>query len=181
MLSLRRRWCCSNCATCTSTSSPASWPWPSLIALKRSTSSRITTALASPPACLCCTTSSSARLFNSPVSSSVPASWRSSLVSAERSRDFSRSTSMASNRSEEHTSELQSQSNLVCRLLLEKKKNKQEHKSQLIDLCRIMLATSDSRIAVHTSKAATTSTITTLSSTAGTSLSVRKTHAICVT
>src|SRR2546430_4080544 len=28
-------------------------------------------------------------------------------------------------RSEEHTSELQSQSNLVCRLLLEKKKNKE--------------------------------------------------------
>src|SRR5688572_32088153 len=30
-------------------------------------------------------------------------------------------------RSEEHTSELQSQSNLVCRLLLEKKKNKNLH------------------------------------------------------
>src|SRR2546427_7897914 len=30
-------------------------------------------------------------------------------------------------RSEEHTSELQSQSNLVCRLLLEKKKNKKIH------------------------------------------------------
>src|SRR2546427_5365467 len=30
-----------------------------------------------------------------------------------------------SSRSEEHTSELQSQSNLVCRLLLEKKKKKQ--------------------------------------------------------
>src|SRR2546430_5584269 len=30
---------------------------------------------------------------------------------------------VASPRSEEHTSELQSQSNLVCRLLLEKKKN----------------------------------------------------------
>src|SRR2546430_10434129 len=29
-------------------------------------------------------------------------------------------------RSEEHTSELQSQSNLVCRLLLEKKKNRSE-------------------------------------------------------
>src|SRR5688572_32202813 len=29
-------------------------------------------------------------------------------------------------RSEEHTSELQSQSNLVCRLLLEKKKNKKK-------------------------------------------------------
>src|SRR5438270_4345508 len=33
-------------------------------------------------------------------------------------------------RSEEHTSELQSQSNLVCRLLLEKKKIKQKHRSQ---------------------------------------------------
>src|SRR2546430_12860209 len=32
-------------------------------------------------------------------------------------------------RSEEHTSELQSQSNLVCRLLLEKKKNKRYNKS----------------------------------------------------
>src|SRR5688572_32129367 len=32
----------------------------------------------------------------------------------------------AARRSEEHTSELQSQSNLVCRLLLEKKKNKTE-------------------------------------------------------
>src|SRR3989475_5583020 len=32
--------------------------------------------------------------------------------------------SQAAERSEEHTSELQSQSNLVCRLLLEKKKNK---------------------------------------------------------
>src|SRR2546427_5028157 len=31
-------------------------------------------------------------------------------------------------RSEEHTSELQSQSNLVCRLLLEKKKKKQKQK-----------------------------------------------------
>src|SRR2546430_10695474 len=30
-------------------------------------------------------------------------------------------------RSEEHTSELQSQSNLVCRLLLEKKKKKKTH------------------------------------------------------
>src|SRR2546430_10059478 len=30
-------------------------------------------------------------------------------------------------RSEEHTSELQSQSNLVCRLLLEKKKKKSRH------------------------------------------------------
>src|SRR2546427_4960683 len=35
-----------------------------------------------------------------------------------------RCRSTISKRSEEHTSELQSQSNLVCRLLLEKKKNK---------------------------------------------------------
>src|SRR2546430_8107477 len=35
-------------------------------------------------------------------------------------------------RSEEHTSELQSQSNLVCRLLLEKKKNKTSHASHRI-------------------------------------------------
>src|SRR2546430_12814548 len=33
-------------------------------------------------------------------------------------------------RSEEHTSELQSQSNLVCRLLLEKKKQKQSTKTK---------------------------------------------------
>src|SRR5688572_31069608 len=33
-------------------------------------------------------------------------------------------------RSEEHTSELQSQSNLVCRLLLEKKKKKQNTKQR---------------------------------------------------
>src|SRR5688572_31539935 len=33
-------------------------------------------------------------------------------------------------RSEEHTSELQSQSNLVCRLLLEKKKKKKKKKKQ---------------------------------------------------
>src|SRR2546430_13571885 len=35
--------------------------------------------------------------------------------------------SNARTRSEEHTSELQSQSNLVCRLLLEKKKKKHTH------------------------------------------------------
>src|SRR5438270_7681724 len=34
-------------------------------------------------------------------------------------------------RSEEHTSELQSQSNLVCRLLLEKKKNRKQRLSDI--------------------------------------------------
>src|SRR2546427_1561915 len=40
------------------------------------------------------------------------------LISPPSTRRYS-----ARSRSEEHTSELQSQSNLVCRLLLEKKKN----------------------------------------------------------
>src|SRR2546427_8100492 len=46
--------------------------------------------------------------------------------SVRYARDFAdrrRVTGPGSTRSEEHTSELQSQSNLVCRLLLEKKKN----------------------------------------------------------
>src|SRR5688572_31537928 len=38
-----------------------------------------------------------------------------------------RIVNMSELRSEEHTSELQSQSNLVCRLLLEKKKNRDRH------------------------------------------------------
>src|SRR2546430_6914892 len=42
-----------------------------------------------------------------------------------------RSSSQAT-RSEEHTSELQSQSNLVCRLLLEKKKKKRQRAAPLI-------------------------------------------------
>src|SRR2546430_8737270 len=46
-------------------------------------------------------------------------------------RDLERRPVEAHERSEEHTSELQSQSNLVCRLLLEKKKNKQ-HKNYIL-------------------------------------------------
>src|SRR5688572_32735077 len=38
---------------------------------------------------------------------------------------------MGIGRSEEHTSELQSQSNLVCRLLLEKKNTRQTHTTSL--------------------------------------------------
>src|SRR2546427_7950640 len=45
--------------------------------------------------------------------------------SAGRGRDIIRALH---NRSEEHTSELQSQSNLVCRLLLEKKKKHDSNK-----------------------------------------------------
>src|SRR2546427_6513976 len=42
-----------------------------------------------------------------------------------------RAPSESSTRSEEHTSELQSQSNLVCRLLLEKKKRMHENEQTL--------------------------------------------------
>src|SRR2546430_11441457 len=46
----------------------------------------------------------------------------------------------ATNRSEEHTSELQSQSNLVCRLLLEKK-NIARHRAAYCSPCALLLAT----------------------------------------
>src|SRR2546430_8693806 len=45
-------------------------------------------------------------------------------------------------RSEEHTSELQSQSNLVCRLLLEKKKIKNTYRSNIQYLHHIPLSAS---------------------------------------
>src|SRR2546427_7455 len=57
----------------------------------------------------------------------IPSNLRSNVL--EGSTDFKEFSAFVSRcpqrvRSEEHTSELQSQSNLVCRLLLEKKKNK---------------------------------------------------------
>src|SRR5688572_31139071 len=49
---------------------------------------------------------------------------RRRLALRRRVRDRVQPVHPAADRSEEHTSELQSQSNLVCRLLLEKKKEK---------------------------------------------------------
>src|SRR2546427_8097146 len=49
-------------------------------------------------------------------------------------------------RSEEHTSELQSQSNLVCRLLLEKKKKKQSNDATPINQILKQTATSQRSI-----------------------------------
>src|SRR2546427_5572026 len=60
---------------------------------------------------------------------------RSSTRSDVRARSRERSTTRSNGgRSEEHTSELQSQSNLVCRLLLEKKKKKKK-RNDLDDAC----------------------------------------------
>src|SRR2546430_8479843 len=58
-------------------------------------------------------------LFRSVASNRNPVSRRAPMMS-RRQPSWNRSPP---SRSEEHTSELQSQSNLVCRLLLEKKKN----------------------------------------------------------
>src|SRR5437588_8876974 len=52
--------------------------------------------------------------------------WR--FARGDRTRNISASRMIA--RSEEHTSELQSHSDLVCRLLLEKKKKKEKKKHQ---------------------------------------------------
>src|SRR5206468_8896320 len=63
-------------------------------------------------------------LFRSPIQSSRRQLRRPGPLLAEFARD------VAGWRSEEHTSELQSRSDLVCRLLLEKKKKKRKIKQK---------------------------------------------------
>src|SRR2546427_7781134 len=58
--------------------------------------------------------------FRAPSETNPQLGWRAIRVCLDRPDIFRTQV-----RSEEHTSELQSQSNLVCRLLLEKKKKKQ--------------------------------------------------------
>src|SRR5258706_10126947 len=70
--------------------------------------------------------------------SRIPKSPRSSTLSRRRTVLGS---GLASSRSEEHTSELQSLTNLVCRLLLEKKKN---YANELVDPARFNLGTGHS-------------------------------------
>src|SRR2546426_4256329 len=57
---------------------------------------------------------------------------RTSTCAMGFSSERSRAVSCSGVRSEEHTSELQSPCNLVCRLLLEKKKKKNRRASQMI-------------------------------------------------
>src|SRR2546427_8202923 len=67
----------------------------------------------------------------------VPKPWGEEIIYAHTERYAGKilmirggeSLSLQYHRSEEHTSELQSQSNLVCRLLLEKKKQNKKHQS----------------------------------------------------
>src|SRR5256885_9453685 len=68
-------------------------------------------------------------------------SWRESRIPLPASR-ISTSSSPISSRSEEHTSELQSPCNLVCRLLLEKKKDhvvRQYFSTSLLDSLNLKL------------------------------------------
>src|SRR5260221_3491821 len=68
----------------------------------------------------------------------LPISWRACFFSAASWSFKVRSTSSGrerfTSRSEEHTSELQSHSDLVCRLLLEKKKNTPTERSTALRL-----------------------------------------------
>src|SRR2546427_8326204 len=74
-------------------------------------------------------------LFRSEASGRLAAGRRERLVQRTRAalergmRQWIAATAQAE-RSEEHTSELQSQSNLVCRLLLEKKKKKNKKRTK---------------------------------------------------
>src|SRR2546427_2441805 len=81
--------------------------------LFRSLHSEQMSSLHVPPRCPGCRPSSASRTF-----------WNAASRSKRRQR------------SEEHTSELQSQSNLVCRLLLEKKKKTPEREVPRIDAVR---------------------------------------------
>src|SRR2546430_12364073 len=64
--------------------------------------------------------------------------WRSIIQS--RGVFANRQRARRSRRSEEHTSELQSQSNLVCRLLLEKKKIRHDQRSDVSQFSRLAIS-----------------------------------------
>src|SRR5438034_4484604 len=70
-------------------------------------------------------------LFRSSLATSL-AAWLGSLPLIASYFHLFTPISLLANRSEEHTSELQSHSDLVCRLLLEKKKKKKKKQSDLL-------------------------------------------------
>src|SRR5689334_24513036 len=83
-------------------------------------------------------------LFRSPNSSVARATWCTLSTSTSRSTTTTADSGLTSpcghsrpSRSEEHTSELQSQFHLVCRLLLEKKK--EQHIYLLISISKVIL------------------------------------------
>src|SRR5215213_11199739 len=72
-------------------------------------------------------------LFRSRAAGGAPRRACASTSTPRRSSGWRSATARCSSRSEEHTSELQSLTNLVCRLLLEKKKHNQGVR-QLLEL-----------------------------------------------
>src|SRR5690349_23747120 len=86
--------------------------------------------------------------------------FRSVVISSTRvwllaweSRGFRRCTdSPAATRSEEHTSELQSRRDLVCRLLLEKKKTIYSRNILAAHECRLRAVRSTIRVETHVSE-----------------------------
>src|SRR2546427_7542388 len=77
---------------------------------------------------------------------SVPENAPNVILTVQRAGDTNTAVSVdyVTVRSEEHTSELQSQSNLVCRLLLEKKKKPNSH-AAFSERTRTPRSRSDSR------------------------------------
>src|SRR5690606_41944555 len=73
--------------------------------------------------------SSSSRRGESAKARAMPTRWRMPLDISAASLSFA--SARPTRRSEEHTSELQSRENLVCRLLLEKKKHGDIHAGEL--------------------------------------------------
>src|SRR3712207_8972585 len=71
--------------------------------------------------------------------SSAPAPARSPSAS-RRSRESARTAPSSAGRSEEHTSELQSRQYLVCRLLLEKKKKKNQRTKRAHIITHVLLS-----------------------------------------
>src|SRR5438093_3834727 len=93
-------------------------------------------AMASAISVLCGATTSQCTIWTRTcVLAHIPTNFpRSSLLasnaaatSASSKNNLTSTTHLTYDRSEEHTSELQSLTNLVCRLLLEKKKKKKKH------------------------------------------------------
>src|SRR5438093_5241704 len=80
-------------------------------------------------------------LFRSPAPPSAPASptWGRGFRGSSPCRASPGATgNFLENRSEEHTSELQSLTNLVCRLLLEKKKKKKNQRRDIENDCQVI-------------------------------------------
>src|SRR3989442_11247365 len=59
-------------------------------------------------------------------------SWSCRTITSRTAAPTAGSSTACRGRSEEHTSELQSRPHLVCRLLLEKKKNEKDHSSTVL-------------------------------------------------